>query len=193
MQSAFPKFHFSMENTMKSAATRAIAGMLAAAGLTLAITAMSLPAFAAGKDDPASMQQRFEQMQARMKARIAKMGERLEIKASQQAAWNEYVNSRQAMMAQRPARPAKDADAATVARSRAEFVADMARKLAVVSDATAKLQAVLDDNQKKAFNQMARRSGMLGHRGHHGQRGESHHGAHFGDRGQGPQEGRMPR
>jgi len=189
MRSVFPNFHLSTENDMKSVTTKAIAGMLAAAGLTIAITAASLPAFAAGRDDPASMQQRFEQMQARMKARITKMGERLEIKASQQAAWNEYAGARQSMMAQGPARPAKDADAATVARSRADFVADMARKLAVVSDATAKLQAVLDDNQKKTFNQMAQRSGMRGHRGHQVQRGESHRGGW----GNGPQEGRMPR
>ncbi len=70
---------------------------------------------------------RAEHMQAKMKDRIAKMAARLEIKASQQAAWGDYVRAREGMMANRPARPAPDADAATIARARADRVADMGR------------------------------------------------------------------
>ena len=175
MQLVTPYYYPRMETTMNAGNARPgkTAGMLAAASLAIALSASWLgTATAAGPGDPAQRQQRFEQMQTRMKARIAKMGERLEIKASQEAAWNDYAKSREAMFAQRPARPARDADAATVARSRAEFAADMARKLAVVSDSTAKLQSVLDDNQKKTFNQLAQRSGKRGHRE---ERGESPH------------------
>jgi hypothetical protein len=110
----------------------------------------------------------MEHMQMKMKERTAKMAARLEIKASQQGAWGDYVKARESMWANPPVRPAKDADAATIARSRADFAADMARKLAVVSDATAKLQAVLAPEQRKVFDEMARRGG---HRRHHGDRG----------------------
>ena len=108
-----------------------------------------------------------------MKARTAKMASRLEIKASQQAIWEDYVKARESMWTNLQARPARDADAATIARSRADRAADMARKLAVVSDATAKLQAVLAPEQRKVFDEMARRSGHRMHRGgHHGGRGD---------------------
>ena len=159
--------------------TATTAGLLAVASLAIALGTGWMPAaLAAGPGSPeeATMRQqhRIEHMQMRMKARIAKMASRLEIKASQQAVWGDYVKAREGMMANLPARPARDADAATIARSRADFVADMARKLAVVSDATAKLQAVLDPNQRKVFDEMARR---FGHRKHHGERdGKPGHG-----------------
>ena len=118
------------------------AGVLAAASVAFALAAgAATGAFAAppATGDQAAMHQqhRMEHMQKKMKDRTAKMAARLEIKASQQGAWGEYVSAREAMWANPPVRPARDADAATVARSRAEFAADMARKLAVVSDATA--------------------------------------------------------
>lgn len=171
MQSATPK-------------TGKLAGILAAAGLTIALSAPG-PSTAQSVSDPARQQQRFEMMQSHMKARLTRMGERLEIKASQQAAWSDYVKARESLMEKRRVRPAPDADAATVARSRAEFAGERARKLAVVSDATAKLQAVLGEDQRKVLNQMAQRSAK---RGHHGGRGESHR------RGWGPgSQERMPR
>lgn len=143
--------------------------------------------------DRAAMHERhsMEHMQMKMKERTAKMASRLEIKASQQAAWGDYVKARESMMA-RPARPARDADAATIARARADFAADMARKLAVVSDATAKLQAVLTPEQRKVFDEMARRGGRHGMHGHRGERGEHGGRGEQGGRGQGPDQ-RAPR
>jgi len=138
---------------------------------------------------------RMEQMQMKMKERIATMASRLEIKASQQAAWADYVKARESVMANRPARPARDADAATIARARAEFAAVRARNAAVISDATAKLQAVLAPEQRKVFDEMAQRDGHRGSGGHHASRGE--HGGRGGDsghRGHGPgTEPRAPR
>jgi hypothetical protein len=125
-------------------------------------------------------QHRMERMQMKMKERIARMAARLEIKASQQAAWGDYVKARESVLANRPARPARDADAATIARARADFAADRARKAAMISDATAKLQAVLAPEQRKVLDEMARRGGHRGMRGHHGSRG--HHA--FGGRGE---------
>ena len=125
----------------------------------------------------------MERMQMKMQERTAKMASRLEIKASQQAAWGDYVKARESMFANPPVRPARDADAATIARARADFAADMARRLAVVSDATAKLQAVLTPEQRKVFDEMARRSGRHGHRGDRGgdRGGERGHGGHGPD------------
>jgi hypothetical protein len=137
-------------------------------------------------------QHRMEKMQMKMKERIARMASRLEIKASQQAAWGDYVKARESVMANRPARPARDADAATIARARADFAADRARKAAVISDATAKLQAVLTADQRKVFDEMARRGGKRGMRGHHGGRGHHGFGGERGGRGQGPDQ-RAPR
>ena len=161
------------------------AAALAAAGLAFALSAGWVAAQPAGpgggRTDEAAMhrQHRMEHMQMMMKKRTEKMASRLEIKASQQGPWTDYVRAREAMMANLPARPGRDADAATIARARADFAADMARKLAVVSDATAKLQAVLAPEQRKVFDEMARRSGR---RGHHGGRGERGMGEGRGDR-----------
>jgi hypothetical protein len=133
-------------------------------------------------------QHRMERMQMKMKERTARMASRLEIKASQQGAWADYVKARESVFANRPARPARDADAATIARARADFAADRARKAAVISDATAKLQAVLTADQRKVFDEMARRGGHRGMRGPHGSRG--HYG--FGGRGEHGGWGRGP-
>jgi hypothetical protein len=152
-------------------------GALAAAGFALALaTGWTNGASAAtpAGGEAAAMHQRHhaEHMQMRLKARLARMASRLEIKASQQGAWAEYTKARESLVANRPARPASDADAATIARTRADFAADMARKLAVISDATAKLQAVLAPEQRKVLDEMARRFGQRGHHGVHGGRGE---------------------
>ncbi len=151
-------------------------GILTAIAFVLATAAVPA-AFAAASEEAATRhQQHMQKFQAHMKSRLDKMAARLEIKASQQAAWSDYVKAREAMLGDHPMRPAADADAASIARSRAEFAAGMAQKLALVSDATTKLQAVLDENQQKTLNQMAQRHGHHGHGGHHGKRGhEGHH------------------
>lgn len=165
--------------------------MLVAASVAIALGAgLVAGASAAGPSsgDEAAMHQqhRMEHMQMKMKERTAKMASRLEIKASQQGAWAEYVKARESMWANPPVRPARDADAATIARSRADFAADMARKLAVVSDATAKLQAVLAPEQRKVLDEMARKGG---HRGHHGDRGERGERGGRGERGESHRHG----
>jgi|CXWL01.1.fsa_nt_gi hypothetical protein len=156
-------------------------GVLTAIAFVLAASAIPAAYAATADETAARQQQHMQKFQAHMKARLDKMAARLEIKASQQAAWADYVKAREATMGSRPMRPAKDADAATIARSRAEFAAGMAQKLALMSDATAKLQAVLDENQQKTLNQMARRGGQRGGHGHRGMhdRGEAGmHGKH---------------
>lgn len=165
-------------------------GMLAAMALILATTAIPAANATTTEDASARRQEHAQKLEAHMKARLEKMAARLEIRASQQPAWNDYVKARELMTSGRPARPGPDADAATIARSRAELAAAMAQKLALVSEATAKLQAVLDDNQQKTLNQMTRRGS---HRGHHGQHAKGAAHERHGEHGQHGQHERAPR
>ena len=181
---------------MKSRIARPASALAASAAIALSsgwFAGASAATPPAGDHAAMHQQHRVEHMQLKMKERIAKMASRLEIKASQQGPWGEYVKARESMLANLPARPARDADAATVAKGRADFAADRARKLAVVSEATAKLQTVLAPEQRKVFDEMARRGGHRGFGSHHAERGEhGQRGDEHGQRGPGT-EPRAPR
>ena len=159
--------------------TRAVATAL----LGTALVASAVPALSqsageggrghgphAGQMSEADRAQMREKMQARMNERFERMAKRLDIKPSQQDAWNTYRQARTPAMGTMAQRPAKDADAATVARFRAEMAQRRAQHLAMVAEATANLQQVLDDDQRKMLAEMARRGGR-GHGGHHHHRG----------------------
>jgi hypothetical protein len=105
-----------------------------------------------------------------MRARLDKLAERLEIKSSQQAAWEEFTKSIEPLLEQHVKNPDDDADAAAIARFRAERATEFARKLAGIADATAKLQKVLTADQQKILNQASRR---FLHK-QHGWRGNGH-------------------
>ena len=113
-------------------------------------------------------QGKFCNHQHRIRARLARMADRLEIKASQQEAWKAYGAVAMSMAdASVLTRPAADADAATVLRYRAERAGEMAQKLAKQADATAALQAALTPEQRAVLDQMTRRfGGMEGHEVH---------------------------
>lgn len=118
-----------------------------------------------------------ERMQSRMQAHLDKMANRLEIKASQQDAWQAYAKVHKEMFDGSIKPVAKDADAATIARYRADMAAQMAKKLDTLADATAKLQSALTPEQAKTLADMTRhpmggRHGMQGSRGEHGSRGQ---------------------
>lgn len=137
----------------------------------------------AGQMTDADRAQMRERMQTRMKARLDRMAARLEIKASQQDAWNAFRQARESMMAgAMPQRPAQDADAATLTRFRAEMAKRRAEHMTVMADATAKLQEALDPNQRKVLDEMSRRGGGRDHGGP-GQRG-GHRGGHADGQGQ---------
>ena len=129
---------------------------------TIAIGALLIPVFhsIAMADSGNHCDQRQmspEKMQEQMKARLNKLAERLEIKSSQQAVWEEFAKSVWPLTEQTVKRPGDDADAVTVARYRAERATDFARKLSMIADTTAKLQNVLTDDQRKIFNQESHR------------------------------------
>ncbi len=110
-----------------------------------------------------------EHMQARMGQRLDRLAARLEIKASQQDAWAAFRKTVESMSQNRPQRPARDADAATLMRFRADMAQRGAQHLASVAEATAKLQQVLEPDQRKVLDETARNLGQRGRRGgHHG-------------------------
>lgn len=82
----------------------------------------------------------------------------LEIKASQQSAWDAYAAAKLDLMASFDhSRPPADADAATLAHRHADQANALAAKLSAVADATDKLQAVLSDDQRKVLDRLAQR------------------------------------
>ena len=108
-----------------------------------------------------------------IKMRLQKMEDRLEIKASQQTAWDEYANAVEALAEHPAKKPDGKEDAATVSHYRAERVAEFAKKLALVADATDKLQSVLNEDQRKVLDKIVQ------HRKHewkrHGQHCDHEH------------------
>lgn len=101
------------------------------------------------------MQLSPEKMHARIKARLDKLAERLEIKSSQQSSWEEFAKSVEMLPQQDIKKPDDDADAATISRYRAERATEHAKRLTGIADATAKLQMSLTENQRKILNQLS--------------------------------------
>lgn len=123
-----------------------------------------------------TQEQMQQHMQEQMKTRLDRLAQRLEIKASQQAVWEDFAKSIETLPVRNAKKPADDADAATIARYHADRTAEMAGKMTKIADATAKLEAALTPDQRKVLDQTAHL--FLQHR--HGA-GYEHHGM---DRGQ---------
>jgi periplasmic protein CpxP/Spy len=157
------------ELSMKSKSVPLIGRSLAVLVLAAGLGVTSIPVFSQpGTDDNAATQQ--ERMRKHIGNRLDKMAARLKITPAQQSAWTQYRNAVESQLATPPARPAADADAATVSRWRAERASEIARKLAVIADATATLQGALDTEQRKTLSEMIRHEGRFGrhHERHHG-------------------------
>ncbi|MGA7749191.1 MAG: Spy/CpxP family protein refolding chaperone [Gallionella sp.] len=117
-----------------------------------------------------------EKMHEFMKARLEKLAGRLEIKSSQLASWEEFTKSVELLSERHAKEPKDDADAATVSRYRAERATELAKNLTTIADATAKLQTVLTEDQKKIFNQESHRFLHNRHGWSHQNRGWGHEG-----------------
>lgn len=102
-------------------------------------------------------QARPELLSERIKAGLDKLRDRLEIKPSQQAVWEAYENSVESLAEGKIRRPEEDADAAAIARYRADKAEAFARKFERIADATAKLESALDENQRKILDGLSRR------------------------------------
>jgi len=166
--------------------SKAVAAAVLGISLIAAATPASTQPFAGGGHGPGSHKAKMseadraqmrERMQAHMVKRLDRLGARLEIKASQQDAWAAFRSSVESIIQDRPQRPARDTDAATLMRFRAEMAQRGAQHLATLAEATAKLQQALEPDQRKVLDEVARN---LGPRGRHGSRHGRHHDGHHG-------------
>jgi len=156
--------------------------IVAAVAVAVSLTSACAPALSQAQADTdlVAAQDTLPQSQSnypheRLQRHLDRMAQRLEIKASQQAAWTAYTKTVESLFGSRPARPAADADAATIVRMRAQMTAARAQKLNRLADATATLQAALDPDQRKTLDEMVRQFGYWGrhHKDHHGEHGEA--------------------
>lgn len=83
---------------------------------------------------------------------------RIEIRASQEPAWNDFSKALKALTAQpdQMARPNQSADAAALLHRAADEAATRSQALARLADAATKLQTALDPNQRQVFDQIVR-------------------------------------
>lgn len=102
---------------------------------------------------------RQARIQQHLERRLQRMAERLQITPAQQAAWSAYAGTVQSLIGTGRARPAPDADAASIVRLRAQLAAERAQKLSQLADATASLQQVLDPEQQKTLDEIVRHAG----------------------------------
>ena len=167
-------------------ATHALAAVAMAAGLLGALSIA--PATAAEKTPPAA-----ESMHSDLAQRIAKhlqmrlddLAARLQIKASQEPAWQTFAAAYRELITARLAQGeqslavAPDVDAAALARRHADWAAEHAQKLSRLADATAKLQQSLDADQRLVLNEVARHYAQEHFAfGHMHDRYFPHHGPH---------------
>ncbi|AXK39055.1 Spy/CpxP family protein refolding chaperone [Crenobacter cavernae] len=146
---------------------------LGALALGAALLTAAMPALSQPGPEGAMPHRAFSEADraAFAQKRLDHMAARLEIKASQQAAWKAYS---QVVLDQskRMGPPLADmkGDAATVLRARAERMNQHAKNLNQLADATARLSAALTPEQRQVLDQTAREHGRFRHHG--GKHGE---------------------
>jgi hypothetical protein len=142
-----------------------IAGLAVAVivGVIASISVVA-PTWAHDDEKGAGAETRLQQRDEWFQMRLKKMGERLEIKASQQDGWQEYVTAYKAVFEGRRSVPAAGGDAAAGVRARAEHATEFAGKLTKLADATAQLEKTLTPAQRQTLDQL---SESAHHRGDH--------------------------
>lgn len=147
--------------------------------IALLTSALALPAVQAhehmhghGHDHEFNQQDRT----AWIKHRLDREAAMLEIKASQESAWEAYAAAAQdlAKAYSEPKLAPAEVDAATIMRLHAEQAAAFAQRIGKLADAAAGLQAVLSDDQRKVFDRIVRMHTEMHarHHEHHWQSGE---------------------
>lgn len=150
--------------TTRSSKFRQLLPVAIAASLVAAAPVFSQPADPAAPAASSNDATRQARIQQHLQARLQRMAERLQITPAQEAAWTTYVDTVQGLIGTNRARPAPDADAASVTRLRAQLAAERAQKLSRLADATANLRQALDPEQQKTLDEIVRHTG---HRAHH--------------------------
>ena len=143
-----------------------IASVMLVAGLS--------SSYVAAESHPYHPQERAMNCQNWLKEKLDQSAQRLELKASQQNAWQAYAATIQALGSGPNKEPGETADAATIARFNADRAGEFAGKLKKIAGATAKLQSVLTADQRKTFDQIVRLAGH--HEGSHHEHEEMMHG-----------------
>jgi len=137
-----------------------LAGAALAAVLLAAVPLYSAAQQLAAADPPSDRPHAagmHQEMQQKMQKHLDRLAARLEIRASQQEAWNAFSSAVRGLVPdQMPERPADDVDAAARARLAADRAAERAKRLSQLADATARLQQALDAQQKQVLNEVAR-------------------------------------
>lgn len=129
-----------------------------AIGTIVAVSVNSVAMADSGTQGDTPRQTKATAMNDRIQHRLEQLSQRLEIKASQQSAWEEYARSVSMLEDRNWKRPDKDADAAAIAHFRADRATVLAKELTVIAEATDKLQKVLTEDQRKIFNEVSRLS-----------------------------------
>ncbi len=80
------------------------------------------------------------------------LSERLEIKSSQQEAWNEYANLISMIEEQQVKKTNDDSDSVNISPCKAERETEFLSKLSRIADATSKFKAVLTEEQQKILH-----------------------------------------
>ena len=140
--------------------------------------------FAAAEPPSCHKQEWANHHQEWCKEKLDQTAERLEIKSSQQSAWQAYAKTVETLGAGSVKEPGETADAATIARFHADKAGAFAGKLKQIADATAKLQSIMTPEQRKTFDQIVRLAAPHGGSHHapeemmHGHEGALGHGDH---------------
>lgn len=141
---------------------------------TTSLFAAAVPAvsYAKGQPEarPGQQQRQMPSAQERaewVKKSLDRQASMLEIKASQQEAWDAYAAAARELFDVRGERkqPADGSDAATMMRDRAEWARQSSERLGKLADATASLQAVLSPEQRKVLDRIVSEHGHF-HAGH---------------------------
>ncbi|MFI4940875.1 MAG: Spy/CpxP family protein refolding chaperone [Burkholderiales bacterium] len=149
--------HFQLDQKGRAVITlrKNFSCFLAVAAFGIFLTTFSSLSASAAPIAPNEAKQDYaKQHQEWLKHRLDGLANRLEIKASQQGAWQAYVKTIEAA-AEQPVtgKPETRSDAASITRQYADRAAVRAQKLQQIADATAKLQEALSPDQRKTLDQ----------------------------------------
>ena len=182
-----PAHTLTVRGTLRALAGAALSAVLVAS-IGLVSSSAAEPATMPRDDAPshsmhATMDQRWSQ---HVQHHLDKLAERLEIKASQEAAWQKFsaafrdtlrLHAAAAHAAMSASEHGADTDAAMLARQQADRAAEHAQKLAALADATAALRQSLGAEQRLVLDEAARHFAREhGHGGMEAMADGGHHG-----------------
>ena len=141
--------------------------LVAVATSTILTAGFTMSAWADQDLAQQSQQSWAQHRQYWIKAKLARMAQRLEIRSSQQAAWQAFAKVIEEPVNPPIQKPDDRLDAAALARRHADFATAQAKRMVQIADATAKLQEILTPEQRLTLDQIAHEFRPHGHHRHH--------------------------